>query len=185
MLRQAGGKLHQMMIEKRHTSFEPHDYSTTSTWNFGDGSSLAHGSEVTHTWSVDGTYQVKLTEKSGEGTGKITIPITVRTDDAAVGSVAAPSSARVVATKTITVNAVAKNGYTETEEILLNIKKPGGHYALLREKTETFAGTLAVKFHHTFDEADVGTVHWKGVIKLVGVRGAVPTGCIDEGELAW
>ena len=59
-------------------SFEPEGATLTYRWSFGDGSSVASGPEVSHTFSQAGQYPVTLTvadENGFVGTGTVIITV--------------------------------------------------------------------------------------------------------------
>jgi PKD domain-containing protein/Big-like domain-containing protein/FIMAH domain-containing protein len=61
----------------------------TITWSFGDGSS-ASGLNVSHSYSLPGTYTVKFQVSDGEGgVGQATTTVTVQTTQQALGSIEA------------------------------------------------------------------------------------------------
>ena len=58
-------------------SFDPHNDPLTYTWDFGDGSPVATGSNVTHTYTRSGVYMATLTVTDGNLSDTDTVQITV------------------------------------------------------------------------------------------------------------
>ena len=60
---------------------DPEGYIVSYNWDFGDGSEIASGASVTHTYNSSGTYTVALTVTDGGGeTATDTVIITVKED---------------------------------------------------------------------------------------------------------
>ncbi|MFE2752561.1 PKD domain-containing protein [Actinosynnema sp. NPDC059335] len=150
--------------------------------DFGDGTVLVRPTAgyAYHRYAADGDYTARLTvEGWGGRTATTKSTVTVRTHDVAVTGFAAPTSARVGATRTLEVE-VANTRYDETVAVTLYRGGSAGYQAIgtVTKSVPARPGRVVrFAFDYTFTAADLaeGNVVFKAVAEPTGVRDAAPT----------
>lgn len=159
-------------------SFDPAGIGIqTRDWDFGDGTT-GTGQFVFHRYAEDGDYQVTLRVRTFDGrTASITQTIQVRTRDVAIMRFATPASGQTGKTSKITVD-IRSNRYPETVQVELYKSVPGG-FQLVATSLQTLPvrnRTTSVAFSYTFtpDDAIIGKVTFKAIVRITSGRDALP-----------
>jgi len=161
-------------------SYDPAGLGITSwSWDFGDGKTSTDQSPQHH-YAADGDYTVKETVTTTDGRSSSTTQVIhVRTHDVAVNKLVAPDSGRVG--KTVQLVAKLSNiRYQEAVEVDFLKSVPGGFVQFgssfqtvpVMKKTDTF--NVKINYTFTSDDASIGKVSFKAVVRLLGGRDALP-----------
>ncbi|MDQ3786430.1 MAG: PKD domain-containing protein [Actinomycetota bacterium] len=148
-------------------------------WDFGDGTVVpATEDGVSHHYTADGTYQVRLTVVSPDGrTGSHTSTVTVSTHDVSISRFSTPGRATAGETKEIAVR-VANTRYHETVTVTL-YRSRGEYWDVVGALTLDVPVGRVVKFPfaYTFTDGDAvaGKVAFRAEVTLpYPVRDARP-----------
>lgn len=154
----------------------------SAAWDFGDGGTArVDGAGVSHHYTADGTYEVRLDVVSEDGrTASVTRTVTVSTHDVSIAKFVVPSGARTGETKEVAVR-VANTRYREPSVTTELYKSDGSSWRLVGTLTLDVPAhptrTVLFPFAYTFTAADavVGKVAFRAVVRLpYEVRDARP-----------
>jgi PKD repeat protein len=165
------------MISFNGFANDPLSMSITSyNWNFGDGN-RATGQWVTHQYTADGDYPVRLTVRTSDGrVGSTTTTLAVRTRDVYITRIVRPRTAVTGATKRIIVT-LGNQRYPQNVRIEL-LRSVSGGYTQLGTSTQfvDINRTTDFYFSHTFTAADaqIGKVTFKAIATIIDGRDALP-----------
>ncbi|MBB5958059.1 PKD repeat protein [Saccharothrix tamanrassetensis] len=159
-------------------SHDPADGQFTEwLWDFGDGTT-ATTPEVSHRYTADGDYSVRLTVQTADGrSATVAKPLAIRTHDVAISRFAVPSTGIAGRSHPITVT-VSNQRYDESARVTLYRSSPTG-FEEVGSATQWLpvkAGTTQFPFRYTFspDDAAVGKVTFKAVVAIQGANDALP-----------
>jgi PKD repeat protein len=152
----------------------------SSTWDLGDGTTIAAGQPATHRYATDGDYSVKLTTTTTDGrTASVSRTVSVRTHDVGITTFSVPQTAKPDQSKTVTVG-VANSHYPERVSVQLLKSVAGGGFQPVGQLTQSVPvrgrnRPTDFPFSYTFtaDDATAGSVTFQAVATLVDARDAL------------
>lgn len=152
----------------------------SSTWDLGDGTTIAAGQPATHRYTTDGDYRVKLTVTTTDGrSASVTRTVSVHTHDVGITTFSVPQTAKPDQSKTVTVG-VANSRYPERVTVQLLKSVAGGGFQPVGQLTQSVPArgrnrTTDFPFSYTFtaDDATAGSVTFQAVATLNDARDAL------------
>ena len=162
-------------VQFSDSSYDPAEAGIgAASWDLGDGTT-AIGASPSHRYPADGEYRARLTVTTADGrTASITRIVSVRTHDVAIVRLDVPRSAQVNETQRISV-AVTSLRYPETVQVEL-FRNSGVEPIATLIQTQRASEAAPFDFVYTFtaEDATAGTVTFRAVATVVGVRDARP-----------
>lgn len=143
---------------------------TRQDWDFGDGAT-ASGREVTHRFTTDGDYVVRVDITAEDGrTATATLPIAVRTHDVRIAAFTVPTAGRTGQTKPIEVS-VGNQRIPEHATVILYRANSAGFEEIARATQYVPARpnrTVTFPFNYTFapEDAAVGRITFRAEVTL-------------------
>lgn len=152
----------------------------SSTWDLGDGTTIAAGQPATHRYAADGDYPVKLTVTTTDGrTASVTRTVSVRTHDVGITAFSVPQTAKPDQSKQLTVG-VANARYPERVTVQLLKSVAGSGFQPVGQLTQSVPArgrnhTTDFPFSYTFttDDAAAGSVTFQAVATINDARDAL------------